>query len=436
MLTKMKTQKILLTLLLGLMMINLAAQNELSLSDAIKIGLKNNYDLQITRKTEEVAGINNNWGNTGIMPSVSFSLSGRENYNLNDDENYRTQTLAPDLGLNWLFFNGFYSKISKQKFDELEAQSHGNTVILIESSIQDIILAYNNSVLHKEMVEVYRELADLSKDRYDRGVNAEAIGASTTYELLQAKNSWLEDQANYLQQQVTYENAVRSLNYILAVDDNNTWVFTTKLETDTPDYNITDLSTKLTADNSTLKNQFIYQSILAQETAIAKSDYYPSLSLNTGVSNTDLGNFYSGSTDNYTNNSTDAYIGVTLSYSIFNGGVRKRSVQIAKIDEEIGQVQISQMEHGLSNQLLQMYSNYGLQKELLKLANEKMSAAKLNLDLSKSKFENGSINSFNYRDVQQIYSNAAITKFTAIYNLIKANTDLLRITGGIISEYE
>lgn len=432
----MKTQKILLTLLLGLLFFNLVAQNELSLSDAIKIGLKNNYDLQITRKTEEVAGINNNWGNTGIMPSVSFSLSGRENYNLNDDENYRTQTISPDLGLNWLFFNGFYSKISKQKFDELEAQSHGNTVILIESSIQDIILAYNNCVLQKEMVDVYKELADLSKDRYDRNINAEALGASTTYELLQAKNSWLEDQANYLQQQVTYENAVRSLNYILAVDDNNTWVFTTKLETDTPDYNINDLSTKLTADNSTLKNQFLYQSILAKETAIAKSDYYPSLSLNTGISNTDLGNFYAGSTENYTNNHTDAYIGVTLSYSIFNGGVRKRSVQIAKIDEEIGQVQTDQMEHGLSNQLLQMYSNYGLQKELLELADEKMAAAKLNLDLSTAKFENGSINSFNYRDVQQIYSNAAITKFTAIYNLIKSNTDLLRITGGIISEYE
>jgi outer membrane protein TolC len=416
--------------------INAYSQNKLSLSDAINIGLKNNYDLKIIRKNENVASINNTWGNTGIMPNVDFTLSGRENYNFNDDENYRRQTLSPELRLNWVFFNGFSARITKQKFEELEQQSKGNTVVLVESTVQNIIVAYNNCILQKEMVEVFKKLSELSEDRYSRTRNSEEIGVSTTYESLQAKNSWLEDQSNYLQQKVNYENSIRTLNFILAVEDNMLWDMTTPLEMNNPTYDINDLSGKLMSNNQTLKNQYLYQSLKAKETALAKSDFYPSLSLNSGMSNSDLGNYYSGSTPNMFQNSSDAYVGLSLSLNIFNGGIRKRSVQIAKINEETEQIQTDQLKHSLNNQLLQLFSNYNVKKEILLLADEKVAAAKLNLELSEAKFKNGSINSFNYRDVQNIYMNASIAKFRAVYDLISANADLLRITGGIISEYE
>ena len=432
----MKRSNIIILIITCLLTTTIYAQNNLSLSEAIAIGLNNNYDLQIIRKSEKVASINNTWGNTSIMPNVDFTLSGRENYNINDNENYRTQTLSPDLNLNWVFFNGFAAKISKQKFEEFEKQSQGNTVILVESTIQDIIVAYNNSILQNEMVDVFQELANLSKDRYNRSQDSEDLGVSTTYESLQAKNSWLEDQSNYLQQKVNYENSVRTLNFILAVEDNSMWNLTTPLETNTPDYILTDLSGELMSNNQTLKNQYLYQSLLQKETSLAKSSYYPSLSLSTGIGNTDFGNYYSDETPNNVRNYSDAYVGVNLSFNIFNGGVRKRSVQIAKINEETGQIQTTQIKHSLDNQLLQMYSNYNVKKEILELADEKLNAAKVNLELSEAKFKNGSINSFNYRDVQNIYMNAAIAKFRAIYDLVSVNADLLRITGGIIREYE
>jgi len=126
----MKNLKIITLLIVVLTVINSNAQNNLSLSEAIAIGLKNNYDLQIIRKSENVASINNTWGNTSIMPKVDFTLSGRENYNINDNEDYRTQTISPDLNLNWVFFNGFAAKITKQKFEEFEKQSQGNTVVI------------------------------------------------------------------------------------------------------------------------------------------------------------------------------------------------------------------------------------------------------------------------------------------------------------------
>lgn len=410
------------------------AQELLSLSDAIRLGLENNYDLHVQRSTEKIAKINNTWGNTSIMPTVNFNATARENWNYNDQDNYRQQTISPELSLNWVVFNGFSAKINKQKFEELEKQTQGNTVILVESTIQDIILAYNNCLLQKEMVLVFKELSELSEDRFNRTLESKNIGGGTTYESLQAKTSWLEDQSNYLQQKVNFENAVRTLNYTLAIEDNTNWEFTSNLEIDTTEYNIDSISAKMLSNNNTLKNQYLYQSLLAKETALAKSAYSPTVSLNSGISNTSLGNYYVGNTSDVTQNFSDAYVGITFSWNIFNGGTRKRSIEIAKINEESAEVQTGQMKHSLSNQLQQMYSSYVVNKAVFSLAKEQESSAKLNLELSEEKYKNGNINSFNYRDAQITYLNAALSKNRAIYNVIQSNSDLLRITGGIIKE--
>jgi outer membrane protein TolC len=428
--------KTITTLLIILITLNVWGQEKLSLSEAIAIGLENNYDLEIIRKTEDVASMNNNWGNAGALPSVSFSLSGYENYYFNNSEDYSTQTISPDVTLSWNVFDGFSAKMTKQKLEKLEEQSKGNTAILVESTIQDIILAYNNCLLQKQMVDVYKELSDLSGDRCQRTITSKEIGASTTYESLQAKTSWLEDQSNYLQQKVNYENAIRTLNYTLAVEDNTMWILSSELEISTADYQLEDLSVKLLANNQTLRNQYLSQSLAAKETAITKSNFYPSLSLSSGVGNTWLDYNYAGSTSNYSSNTADVYVGLSLSFNIFNGGITKRNYQIAQIYEEVEQVTTNQMKHSLNNQLLQLFSNYNVQKAILELAMETEAAAKLNLELSEAKLKSGAINSFNYRDVQIVYMNAAITKFQAIYNLVDSNTDLLRITGGIIREFE
>lgn len=416
--------------------VSVMAQQSLSVSDAIALGLENNYDLKITRGNERVSEFNNTWGNTSLMPSLDFALSGRENFNLNDTENYREQTIVPEVSLNWMIFNGFSAKITKARLVELEEQSQGNTAILVETTIQDIVLAYNSCLLQKELLQVYENLAQLSEDRYRRSEDSKAIGVSTTYDMLQAKTAWLEDQSNLLLQKVNYDNAVRTLNFLMAADVEAQWDFTTELTASDAVYSMEDLSKQMQSNNKTLKNQYLYQSLLAKATELERSAYMPTLSMNAGLNNSDYLKDYSAATANLETNSSNAYVGLTLSWSVFNGGTRKRSVEIAKISEEMAQVSTDQMLHSLSNELQQTYSTYGVQQAILSLVEEQEAAAKLNLQLSKEKFENGSINSFNYRDVQLVYMNAVNSRLSATYNLIQSNTDLLRMTGGIIGEYD
>ena len=74
--------------------------------------------------------------------------------------------------------------------------------------------------------------------------------------------------------------------------------------------------------------------------------------------------------------------------------------------------------------------------ELLNVADENLEASQLNLSISEEKYRSGVINSFNYRDVQLIYLNAALRRLQAIYNLIDSKTQLTRITGGFLASTE
>jgi outer membrane protein len=90
------------------------------------------------------------------------------------------------------------------------------------------------------------------------------------------------------------------------------------------------------------------------------------------------------------------------------------------------------MEHALSNELFNLFDYYEVRIELLNVASENLEAAELNLSISGEKYKSGVINSFNYRDVQLIYLNAAVQRLHAIYDLISSRTQLTRITGGFL----
>ena len=58
-----------------------------------------------------------------------------------------------------------------------------------------------------------------------------------------------------------------------------------------------------------------------------------------------------------------------------------------------------------------------------------------NLEIAQDRFKAGTINSFNYRDIQLVYLNAALAKAEAVFNLIDTQTELMRLTGNIVAEY-
>ena len=413
---------------------------QLSLSDAIAVALENNYQIRISEQELKIAQNNNTQGAAGRYPSIDFNLSQSNSFNSSEffiQEPIRNEVtaydLTPSVALNWTLFDGFRVNITKENLQTIEELTAGNAALIIENTIQSIILAYYNVLLQSEKLRVFDEVKELSRDRYRYEDTRRQFGSAGTFDVLQANDAYLSDSVNYLQQELNLQNAELLLKLLLALDEETGFVLTDNFQVETYEYNIDTLKHKMLGNNRTIMNQYINQRILENTTKLAESEVYPYVYMGAG------GNY---STSKTKNNDSDPrntysfgyYVNFTLGFNIYNGGATKRAIQNALIEEDIGLITISELTKTLSNQLITQYDLYKIRKNLLAVAEASQESTGLNLQISEEKFKTGAINSFNFRDIQLRYINSSIRKLEAVYDLIDTETELLRLTGGIITE--
>ncbi|WP_462250086.1 TolC family protein [Ekhidna sp.] len=432
------------------------AQEQLSLSDAIQIGLERNYNILIEEGNVEVAQNNNNWGEAGRWPTISLNLN--QNNNLTDNVKVafptatQGQTLAnslnPVVNVNWTIFDGFRVKITKKRLELLQAETEGNASVVIANSLQSIVLGYYLAVLEQERLGEFEKQLDLSRDKYEYIKVKSDLGGAVTTDVLLEEGNYLTDSINFINQQLVFRNSIRDLNVLLAEKDvTKTYIFTDELTIPDEEYTYEDLREQMFHENVDLQKQYITQSLLGQATKLSNADRYPRLSLAASFSENrnslDLsdaifftGSGFSNGPDTRLNSVTDNYTAnFTLSYTLFNGGRIKRAIKNAVVNERVGELRVDQLENSLDRDLLSGLDRYNNRRQLFAINARREEAAKTNLDLSEEKFKNGSINSFDYRDVQNNYLSSSILKLQAIYNLINSKIELMRLTGGMIREY-
>jgi outer membrane protein len=423
---------------------SLFAQEPLSIEQAIKTGLNNNFQIQITERQVDIAANNNSWGQAGAFPTISLSArmgaDGQQDIDsLPPDANAFQQIgVAPAIDLSWVVFNGFRISTTKAQLADLQIQSEGNAAIVVENTIQSIILAYYMAKLNDEALEVTQEVLKLSRDRFNYMLAKKEFGSAVTFDVLQAKNNYLTDSANALQQQLNFDNSIRNLNLVLAQPAENTYELTSDylLDENTEEFILSDLITKMESSNKTLQNQYIYQEILKKNTRLSQSKLYPTLLLNARIGD-QYGGYYSDweqSTSEWSSQYNYS-INFVLSWTLSNGGNVRRAIQNSRISEEIGQIQGEELRRTMQNLLFRTFEEYNLKRQLRQVSLASVESASLNLQIAEEKFRSGAINSFNYRDIQIIYLNAARGLLQANFNLVDSYTELLRLTGGIITEF-
>ena len=233
-------------------------------------------------------------------------------------------------------------------------------------------------------------------------------------------------------QQLAYTNAKRNLLLVMGVDSLIEFELTGQIEAPVSVYDYKELKKKMLTNNQTLINQYLNLELMSNTIDVAESALYPVVSFAGGIQNSSshfkadaIGLEGNGGSLNY-------YANFTVSYRFFQGGKVKRSLQIAKLQEKIQEVTQEEMEFKLNNQLKGYLDLYDTRMSILSLANETYNSTVSNLELADERYKSGVINSFNLRDIEIAFLNAAIVKLEASYNLYAAYVDLLRVTGGIV----
>jgi outer membrane protein TolC len=442
----------------------LTAQEPLSLSDAIRLGLQRNYGILIENKNVETAVNNNEWGNPGRLPTVTLTAASNNSLRNQSSDNQffagnlfpgfelddqRTYAMQPGANVSWTLFQGNRAIITKRRFDQLEAESYKNTDIVIANTLQAIMAAYYLTVLEQQRLEEFGLQLALSSDKYNYIKTKVALGSAITSDLLLEENNYLTDSANYLNQQLSLNNAFRNLNTVIVEEDLDTkYVLTDSLAIEDFVYILDDLKAAAFSENVDLQKTYLTQSVLELTTRQQRSGLFPTLTMNGGYNwNRNVSDLtsasYSGPNQNYQNppepliSKTGTYFAnFTLSFNLFDGHRINRAIRNAMVQEDIGNIRIEQMKQSISKDLLDAYDEYSVRRQLYEISKRRREAAETNLQNTEEKFKNGSISSFDFRDVQNNKLSAAIQELQSIFNLIDSKITLMRLTGGLIQEYK
>lgn len=437
----------------------LKAQETLSLSQAIEIALKNNYDIIISKKNIEAAENQNTQGQAGRYPSISLNLSqpNTASDQIVSASPFQPQgiivsnSLAPSLALNWSIFEGFRVNISKQRFDKLQMESEGNASIVISNTIQAIVLGYYLTSLEKERLEVFRKTLNLSHDLYAYIKLKHDYGSAVTTDLLLEEGNYLTDSINFINQELAFRAALRSLNQLMAVADiDHTYELTDKIEIPVKSYSIEDLEKKMLESNADLKTKYIGQSVVKHDMELAKSERYPKLSLNGTVSNNwgrldqSQAEFFDFSTQSFvpgpqeilsSENRTYA-LSFSLTWNLYNGRRINTAIKNAVIREDIGNLEIDKMTLSLKKDLYTDFDNYNIRMRIHNINKRKVEVSELNLQISSDKFKLGAVSSFDFRTVQLNYLTSSLQELNSRYGLLESKVSLMRLTGTILEVYQ
>jgi len=433
------------------------AQQKLSLSNAIEIGLANNYDIRIEDKRAEQSSINNSWGEAGKYPNLDLNINQINNLTNNVKVAFPTQTrgeilvnsINPAVSLNWTIFNGHKVNISKHRLEKLQQESQGNASIVVSNTLQSIILGYYLAVLEKERLDEFKKQLELSSDKYNYLKIKAELGSAVTTDLLLEEGNYLTDSTNYINQQFNYRNSIRDLNLLLVViNPDNEYELTNDLGIGLEELDLQKLINSMNSGNVDLKKLYLSQAVIKYDYQFEKASRYPTLNFNTNFNDNrqrlDLSGatfftgdgFTSGPSGSFSSTTRVIQANFTLTFNLFNGGKINRAIQNAIIQEDIGNVQIDKLKSSLTKDLAKAYDQYNVRKQLHAITIRKKEVAEQNLEITEEKFKNGTISSFDYRTVQNNRLIAAVQELQSIYNLIDSRVALLRLTGGLLEEYK
>ena len=211
-------------LLFLLIPFSINAQDILTAEDAIKIGLKNNYDIQIARNTAEIARNNAGLGTAGFLPTLDalgnyrHSSSEQETNSPIGFGNSTSQNLSGSIALNWTLFDGFQMFANRSRFNELAKLGEYQARYQIENTVVGILAAYFNLVQQEQLLDVAKNSRDVSETRLNKAKVRRDLGGTSATDLLNAQVSFYNDVATILNQELQVTIARKNLNILLGRD--------------------------------------------------------------------------------------------------------------------------------------------------------------------------------------------------------------------------
>lgn len=411
-------------------------QISLTLEDAVKTAIENNFNIRIAQNNAVIQGVNNTRGNAGMLPDVALNFGQTFNINNTKQElangeirqgnGAQSRNLNANVQANWTVFDGMRMFVTKDRLEQIENFGKINLQLQIENTISDVMSTYYAIEHQMRRIETIHQAIGISRDRLALAKLKKEAGTGSGIPVLQAEVDINADSSNLINQEMVLKNLKINLNRLMATDADNDFKVMATQDISVP--NIQDIVIMANQRNKQLmlseKNIEISKLTIKQW----QTNQYPTLDINLGYNftrmNAEIGliKFNQNAGINY---------GLTGRWNIFNGWNNKREIQVAKLNLETEKLNKENLSAQLEADIYTLYNEYVNAQLISGQEDKNISVAQQTLDITNERMRFGTINDLELRQAQLNVTDAQFRKIQASYTAKIAMLALNRLAGGL-----
>ena len=415
----------------------LKGQEKLTLTEAVQLALKNNYDILLSANDADIAKTNVSRGNAGMLPAITGTLNTNATISNTDQQLSNGQSQSRNgvknsnmnygVGLNWTVFDGFGMFAAYDRLKEQQKLGEAEFRFVVQNNIAEVINNYYTLVKQQQDVNASETAVELSRFRVNNATNRHQIGRAAKLEVLQATVDLNADTTALLRRIELYRTTKVRLNELMARDLSTDFV----VEDSIPLFNtlvLSELEILAGQHNPSLQAAMINQRIADLRLKEVKANRYPQLTLNSGYnfsnSQSPLGFARSSSGQGFN-------YGVSASINIFNGFNQRRNEKIANIEINSSLLEYERTQQNVKALLTSEYQSYVTNLQLVSLESDNVNIAKQTLDITLEKLKYGTLTPLEFREAQSNYIDALARYTDAQYQAKLSEVALREIAGSI-----
>ena len=422
----------------------LSAQENLTISKAIKNTLENNLDIKISENLEKIAKNNSSILNNNYLPNIQ--LGSDVNTNVQNIEietpgglsgaldNTQTDNSSAVVSLNYNLIDASGRKYNFKKSKELYSKSKLEAKEIIENTLLQLFTVYFDVGRLTEEEKILKDILEISKKRHERKLSQYEYGQTNNLEVLNAQVDVNSDSINLLNLSNKLNNANRDLNLIMNIDLESDFDIDTNLSFLKRD----ELSILFTNDIKNNTRFLIAEKdvvISDLEKKVANFSYLPTLGLsgsygwNESINDNPYAFYNKSITDGFS-------AGVNIRWDIFRGGKKIIANKNATINQENFALVKEKTILDLKKELKNAFQSHLNNLFILEAQNQNLETNKNNFDRNLERYNVGQVSSIEFRSAQLNLLNAELSNNSARFRAKISEAYFLKISGELISKFK
>ena len=411
----------------------------LTLEQALDIALSENPTVKIADQTVEVKKYAKRGTYADLWPEISASATYNR-YIKKQTMHIMDQTMT--VGTSNIYQGGFSAtmplvnaqlwkslKISAMDVELAVEQARGSRIDMIEQ----VSKAFYQVLLAKDSYTVYKRVYDNAVENHKIVTKKYEVGSVSEYEFLRSKVTVSNAEPDVLNAENSIVVALWQLKALLGMD--------LDIDIDCAG-SLADYESMMTSHfdmefnperNSEMKQLEIQERQLQKTLEMQRAANLPTLDISASYNFTAMEDTFKF--NQYTWNPY-SYATLSLNIPIFAGGKRRADVQQAKLNLSNMQLQRENTERTLRTSLMQYASNMQTNLKQYNSSLSSVAEAKRGYDIAVKRYEVGDGTLVEIDDSQLAYTQAELTRSTAIYDYLVNQVSLEKIRGTYMMDDE